>query len=92
MILATVYHDSSQFDIWKQRKSSITAVSHDVSTVSVRFIYKSTTIHDGMLQTLMIREGRTMNASEALRFDTVLVRFKAVAPQAYSWAVTLYLG
>ena len=58
-ILATIHHDSSRFELdgkigvhrdasgWKKRKASNNTVSHDAPAVSARFIYESTTTHDG---------------------------------------------
>ena len=46
----------------KKRKSSINAVSQDSPTVSVRFIYESTTTHDG---TATIHHGGVSNANDA---------------------------
>ena len=43
---------------------------HDISTVSVRYRYESMTIHDG---------NATVNEDLPRWFDTVLVRFTAVA-------------
>ena len=47
---------------WKKRKSSINTVSHDVHTVSARFIYGSTTTHDG---SATIHRGVATNAHDA---------------------------
>ena len=89
-ILATIHHDSSRFELdgqsgcigMEKRKSSIITVSHDAPTVSARFIYGSTTTHDG---SATIHPGGPTNAERMLimrpRFDTVLVRFKPVAPR-----------
>ena len=58
-IPAEIHHDVSRFEPdgrngvhwdasgWKKRKSSINTISHDAPTVSARFIYGSTTTHDG---------------------------------------------
>ena len=58
-IQAPIHHDSSRFETdgkirvhrdasgWKKRNSSINTMSHDAPTVSARFIYGSTTTHDG---------------------------------------------
>ena len=49
---------------WKRRKSSINTVSHDVPTVSARFVYGSTTTHAG--STTIHPDGAT-NAQECSR-------------------------
>ena len=46
----------------KKRKSSINTVSRDAPTVSVRFIYGSTTTHDG---SATIHHGGATNAHDA---------------------------
>ena len=73
-IPATNHHDSSRFEPdgkigvhrdasgWKKRKSSINTVSRDAPTVSARFIYGSTTTHDGGAT---IHHGGAMNAHDA---------------------------
>ena len=53
-------------------------MSHDAPIVPARFIYGSTTIHDG---SATIHHGGATNAHNAPRFDTVLVRFKPVVPR-----------
>ena len=61
----------------EKRKSNIKTVSHDAPTVSARFIYESTTTHDG---SATIPYGGATNAHMMPpRFDTMLVRFKLVA-------------
>ena len=45
-----------------KRKSSINTVSHDAPTVSARFIYGSTTTHDG---SATIHHGGATNAPDA---------------------------
>ena len=62
----------------KEEKSSINTVSHDAPTMSVRFVYGSTTTHAG---SATIHPDGATKAQECSRFDTVLVRFKPVAPQ-----------
>ena len=63
----------------EKRKSSITTVSQDAPTVSARFIYCSTTIHD---DNATIHHDGATNAHDASNiFDTVLVRFKPVVPR-----------
>ena len=70
-IPATNHHDSSRFEpdgkigmCWdgKKRKSSINMVSRDAPMVSARFIYGSTTTHDGSAS---IHHGGAMNAHES---------------------------
>ena len=73
-ISATIHHDSSQFEAddkigehrdasgWKNRNSSINKVSHDAPTVTARFIYGSTTTHDG---SDTIQHGGATNAHDA---------------------------
>ena len=46
----------------EKRKSSINTVSHDAPTVSARFIYGSTTTHDG---SATIHHGGATNAHDA---------------------------
>ena len=46
----------------KKRKSSINTVYHDTPTVSARFIYGSTTTHDG---SATIHHGGATNAHDA---------------------------
>ena len=74
MIPATIHRDSSRFEPdgkirvhrdasgWKKRKSSTNTVSHDAPTVSARFIYGSTTTHDG---SATIHHGGATNAHDA---------------------------
>ena len=74
MIPATIHHDSSRFEPdgkigvhrdasgWKKRKSNINTVSHNASTVSARFIYGSTTTHDG---SATIHHSGATNAQDA---------------------------
>ena len=87
-IQAPIHHDSSRFETdgkigvhrdasgWKKRNSSINTVSHDAPTVSTRFIYGSTTTHDGSNRFTTV-ELRMLTMPP--RFDAVLVRFKPVA-------------
>ena len=60
----------------KKRKSSINSVSRDASTVSARFIYGSTTTHDGCAT---IHHGELRMLTMPPRFDRTLVRFKPVS-------------
>ena len=46
----------------EKRKSNINTVSHDAPTVSARFIYRSTTTHDG---SATIHHGGATNAHDA---------------------------
>ena len=73
-IQAPIHHDSSRFKTdgkigvhrdasgWKKRNSSIITMSHDAPTVSARFIYGSTTTHDG---SATIHHGGATNAHDA---------------------------
>ena len=53
-------------------------VSHDAPTVSARFVYGSSTTHDG---SATIHPGGLRMLTMRPQFDTVLVRFKPVAPR-----------
>ena len=73
-IQAPIHHDSSRFETdgkigvhrdasgWKKRNSSVNTMSHDAPTVSARFIYGSTTTHDG---SATIHHGGATNAHDA---------------------------
>ena len=70
-IQAPIHHDSSRFETdgkigmrpdGKKRNSSINTMSHDAPTVSARFIYGSTTTHDG---SATIHHGGATNAHDA---------------------------
>ena len=63
----------------KKRKSSINTVSHDTPTVSARFIYGSTTTHDG---SATIHHGVATNAH-----DASTIRYGASTTQAGSATV-----
>ena len=60
------------------KKENPNMVSHDATTLSARFIYGSTTTHDG---SATIHPGGATKAHGRSRFGTVLVRFKPVAPR-----------
>ena len=83
-------HDSPRFELdnkigvhryGKQRKSSINTVSDDAPAVSARFIYGSTTIHDG---SATIHYGGATNSHDASK-----IRYGASTVQAGS-ATTSY--
>ena len=63
----------------EKRKPSINTVSHDDPTVSVRFIYGSTTTHDG---SATIHRGGATNAQ-----DASTIRYGASTIQAGSATV-----
>ena len=71
----------------KKRKFSNNTVSHDAPTASARFIYGSTTIHDGPALRFTTVELRMLTMRP--RYDTVLVRLKPVEPQHPPRAVFL---
>ena len=91
MIQAPIHHDSSRFETdgkigvhrdasgWKKRNSSINTMSHDAHTVSVRFIYGSTTTHDG---SATIHHGGATNSH-----DASTIRYGASTIQAGSATV-----
>ena len=64
---------------WKKRNSSINTMSHDAPTVSARFIYGSTTTHDG---SATIHHGGATNAH-----DASTIRYGASTIQAGSVTV-----
>ena len=90
-IQAPIHHDSSRFETdgkigvhrdasgWKKRNSSINTMSHDAPTVSARFIYGSTTTHDG---SATIHHGGATNSH-----DAPTIRHGASTIQAGSAAV-----
>ena len=87
-IQAPIHHDSSRFETdgkigmrrdGKKRNSSINTMSHDAPTVSARFIYGSTTTHDG---SATIHHGGATNAH-----DTSTIRYGASTIQAGSVTV-----
>ena len=57
----------------EKRKSSINTVSHDAPTVSARFIYGSTTTHDG---SATIHHGGATNAHDAstIRYGSGMIQ------------------
>ena len=82
-IQAPIHHDSSRFETdgkigvhrdasGKKRNSSINTMSHDAPTVSARFIYGSTTTHDG---SATIHHGGATNNSHA--HDASTIRYGA---------------
>ena len=62
----------------KEEKSSISTVSHDAPTVSARFVHGSTTTYAG---SATIHPDGSRMLTVRPRFDTVLLRFKPVAPR-----------
>ena len=90
-IQAPIHHDSPRFETdgkievhrdasgWKKRNSSINTMSHDAPTVSARFIYGSTTTHDG---SATIQHGGATNAH-----DASTIRYGASTIQAGSATV-----
>ena len=82
MILATIDHDSSQFEQdgkidvhWDCNPASI-VLSHDAPKVSARYIYGPTTLYDG---SAMIHHGGATNAHDASK-----IRYSASMVQAGS--------
>ena len=65
----------------EKRKSSINTVSHDAPTVSARFIYGSTTTHDG---SATIHHGGATNGH-----DASTIRYGASTIQASSATCTV---
>ena len=90
-IQAPIHHDSSRFETdgkigvhrdasgWKKRNFSINTMSHDAPTMSARFIYGSTTTHDG---SATIHHGGATNAH-----DASAIRYGASTIQAGSATV-----